>query len=207
MQVYTVPLGALAANCYVVMCGENRCILIDVGENPARLERLLAVKQLTPEAVFLTHGHYDHVGGVEEIRSRYEIPVYIHEADQNMLRSGDANLCRQISAQTFQPVQSYQTVRDGDTLQIGERLVRVMHTPGHTSGGVCYFIEDAVFTGDTLFAGSVGRTDLGGNVQELRQSLAALVAIEEEYQVFPGHFQSSTLRWEKTHNPCLGGGF
>ncbi|MCR5718699.1 MAG: MBL fold metallo-hydrolase [Oscillospiraceae bacterium] len=207
MQVYTVPLGALAANCYVVMCGENRCILIDVGENPARLERLLAVKQLTPEAVLLTHGHYDHVGGVEEIRSRYEIPVYIHEADQNMLRSGDANLCRQISAQTFQPVQSYQTVRDGDTLQIGERLVRVMHTPGHTSGGVCYFIEDAVFTGDTLFAGSVGRTDLGGNVQELRQSLAALAAIEEDYQVFPGHFQSSTLRWEKTHNPCMGGGF
>ena len=205
MNVTTLHLGSLGTNCYLVPSGENRCIIIDIGDGAAKLRETLDSKGLTPEAILLTHGHYDHVAGVEEIRSTYQIPVYIHEADEKCLRSGQANLAYQLTDKEFIPVTEYKTLRDGDTLHIGELDITVIHTPGHTPGGVCYQIGDALFTGDTLFAGSIGRIDLGGNAQDMRASLERLANLCGDYEVYPGHMGSSTLDFERQYNPCMGG--
>ena len=205
MNITTLHLGSLGTNCYLVPSGENRCIIIDIGDGVARLRDTLDSKGLKPEAILLTHGHYDHVAGVEEIRSTYGIPVYIHAADEKCLRSGQANLAYQLTDKAFIPVAEYQTLSDDDTLNIGELEITVIHTPGHTPGGVCYQIGDALFTGDTLFAGSIGRIDLGGNAQDMRASLERLASLCGDYEVYPGHMGSSTLDWERQNNPCMGG--
>ncbi len=206
MKITTLHLGSLGTNCYLVPSGENRCIIIDIGDGAAKLRETLESRSLTPEAILLTHGHYDHVGGVEEIRSHYQIPVYIHTADEKCLRSGQANLAYQLTDKAFIPVKEYQTVQDGDVLHIGSLEITVIHTPGHTPGGVCYQIGDALFTGDTLFAGGIGRIDLGGNAQEMRASLERLSNLCGDYEVYPGHMGSSSLDFEREHNPYMGGG-
>lgn len=206
MKITTLHLGSLGTNCYLVPSGENRCIIIDIGDGAAKLRETLESRSLTPEAILLTHGHYDHVGGVEEIRSHYRIPVYIHKADEKCLRSGQANLAYQLTDKAFIPVKEYQTVQDGDVLHIGSLEITVIHTPGHTPGGVCYQIGDALFTGDTLFAGGIGRIDLGGNAQEMRASLERLSNLCGDYEVYPGHMGSSSLDFEREHNPYMGGG-
>lgn len=203
MNFMTLQLGGLATNCYIVPSGENRCILIDIGDGAAKLNEFLASRELIPEAILLTHGHYDHVLGVEEIRSLYQIPVYIHPADEICLRDGQVNRAALHTIKPFEPVKAHKTVRDGDVLRIGEREIRVLHTPGHTPGGVCYQIEDTLFTGDTLFAGSCGRIDIGGNAQDMRASLARLAALDGDFAVCPGHGESSTLDWERKHNPYM----
>ena len=206
MKITTLHLGSLGTNCYLVPSGENRCIIIDIGDGAAKLRETLESRSLTPEAILLPHGHYDHVGGVEEIRSHYQIPVYIHTADEKCLRSGQANLAYQLTDKAFIPVKEYQTVQDGDVLHIGSLEITVIHTPGHTPGGVCYQIGDALFTGDTLFAGGIGRIDLGGNAQEMRASLERLSNLCGDYEVYPGHMGSSSLDFEREHNPYMGGG-
>ena len=205
-NLLTLHLGALGTNCYLVPSGEGHCVIIDIGDGAAKLRETLLKQNLTLDAILLTHGHYDHVAGVEEIRNAYQIPVYIHEADENCLRSGQANLAYQLTSKQFIPVKEYQTIRDGDTLSLGELTVEVMHTPGHTPGGVCYQIGDSLFTGDTLFAGGIGRIDLGGNAQEMRSSLLRLAGIPEDFEIYPGHGPGSSLDWERKHNPYMGGG-
>ncbi len=203
MELYTMALGELATNCYILSCGAGKCILIDIGNGAARLQGKLGELGLTPCAILLTHGHYDHVAGVETIRQAYQIPVYIHEKDAVMLRSAQANLAWQLTDAPYIPVQAYETVEEGTVLTLGDRTVEVLHTPGHTPGGVCYRTGKYLFTGDTLFEGSMGRIDLGGNAQEMRQSLARLAAMEGDYEIYPGHFGSSTLAHEKQYNPYL----
>ena len=205
MDITTLHLGGLATNCYIISCGNGGAVVIDIGDGAEKLIAKLAELNLTVIAILLTHGHYDHVAGVEKIRLAYHCPVYIHEADEKMLRSGDANLAWQLTDKSFLPVQSYELLRDGDSLKIGDLEFRVMHTPGHTSGGVCYFVNDSIFTGDTLFAGSIGRIDLGGNAEQMRESLHKLGKIEGNYNIYPGHFDSTTLAWERDHNPYLRG--
>lgn len=205
MQITTLHLGGLATNCYILPCGDGGAVVVDIGDGAAKLMEKLQELQLSVKAVLLTHGHYDHVAGVEEIRLAYHCPVYIHEADERMLRSGDANLAWQLTDKPFTPVQSYELLRDGDSLTIGDLTFRVMHTPGHTPGGVCYFVDDLMFSGDTLFAGSIGRIDLGGNAQDMRESLDKLGKLEGDYTIYPGHFDSSTLAWERAYNPYLRG--
>jgi glyoxylase-like metal-dependent hydrolase (beta-lactamase superfamily II) len=205
MNVTTLHLGSLGTNCYLVPSGENRCIIIDIGDGAAKLRDTLETKGLTPEAILLTHGHYDHVAGVEAIRDAYQIPVYIHKDDENCLHSGQANLAYQLTDKAFIPVKEYKTLSDGDELHIGELTISVLHTPGHTPGGVCYQIGDALFTGDTLFAGSAGRIDLGGNAHDMRASLERLASLSGDYEVYPGHMGSSTLDFERANNPYMGG--
>ncbi len=205
MTIECLQLGELGTNCYLLPCGEGEVILIDIGNSAGRLMHYLETKGLTPKAILLTHDHFDHVAGVEHVRARYEIPVYIHEADANMLRSGEANLCWQISDSPFTPVKEFNTLRDGDVLTIGDRTIKVIHTPGHTPGGVCFRTGDVMFTGDTLFHLGMGRTDLGGNVPEMRRSLALLAGLDGDPAIYPGHGGSSTLAFERENDPYLGG--
>lgn len=202
MDVETIMLGELAANCHIIPCGDV-CAAVDVGAEPQKLLRYLEKNELHLSAILLTHGHYDHVGGVELVRQTTGAKVYIHEADGIMLQDGRANLSWQISSNPYTPVSEFETIQDGDTITVGNRLFQVLHTPGHTPGGVCFITENLLFSGDTLFKGSVGRTDLSGDPAQLRSSLDRISALTEDYLVYPGHFENTTLAREKRTNPYI----
>ncbi len=203
MKIETLLLGELAANCHIIDCGCGLCAAVDIGNSPEKLLRYLEKCGLKLRAILLTHGHYDHIGGVEAVRQATGADVYIHEADASMLESGQKNLAYQITPAPYQPVTAYKTVQDGDQITVGDLQFSVMHTPGHTAGGVCYRTEDVLFTGDTLFAGSIGRTDLGGNPSLMRASLQKLRDLPGDADVYPGHGSSSSLSAERRSNPYM----
>ena len=203
MKFTRLVLGELATNCYILDIGNQQAIAVDIGNGAATLMRELEKNNLQLKAILLTHGHYDHVAGVEAVRKITGAEVYIHEKDAVMLESGEANLSWQLKNEAYCPVEIYHTLQDGAVLEFNHQKIQVMHTPGHTSGGVCYLTEEIMFSGDTLFKGSIGRTDLGGNQAEMMQSLRKISALEKNYQVCPGHFDTSTLDEEKNYNPYL----
>ncbi len=196
IQVYTLPLGAYQTNCYFLSDRESgKCIVIDPGYEPERILAFLKEKRLHIQAVFLTHGHFDHVGAVRALIMDFDCPVYLHPADTAMppqLTDG--------------PLYYTHPLSDGQAIPFGCTSIQVLHTPGHTPGSVCFAVGDFLFTGDTLFAGSCGRTDLpGGSWEVLTASLARLKKIDFDYRILPGHGGSSTLNREKTQNPYLRG--
>lgn len=203
MEMITLVLGELGTNCYLLECGENSVIAIDIGNSSEKVLDTLHEKNLDLKAILLTHGHYDHVAGVETVRAATGADVYIHELDAVMLTSASANLAEMLTAEPYQPVQVYQTVKDGEILRFDTQSVRVMHTPGHTPGGVCYFADHRMFCGDTIFKGSIGRIDLGGNLADMKKSLRKIASLQQNYELYPGHFFPSTLAAEKLQNPYL----
>lgn len=196
-KVVCVPAGALRANSYLVTADGASAVLIDCGgEEPlAEAER----RGLRVAAVLLTHGHFDHIGGCAAAKRR-GIPVGCAAAEERLIAAQPA-----FAAQLGLRVPSFApdfTFSGGDSLAYGGLTFRVLATPGHTPGGVCFACGGALFTGDTLFAGSVGRTDLpGGSAAELRKSLRMLFALEGDYTVYPGHDTATTLAYERKYNP------
>ncbi len=203
MKMLSLMLGELGTNTYILDLGNQEAVIIDIGNGAEKVLQVLEMYQLNLKAILLTHGHYDHVAGVEEVRQATGAEVYIHEKDAPMLENGQANLAWQITEEDYLPVKEYHTLKDGDILEFSGHQIEVVHTPGHTAGGVCYLMEDKMFSGDTLFKGSVGRIDLGGNQTEMMQSLKKIASLEKDYQVYPGHFQFSSLEKEKISNPYL----
>ncbi|WP_443965401.1 MBL fold metallo-hydrolase, partial [Ruminococcus sp.] len=175
MEYLSLMLGSLATNCYLLKLGDGKCVIVDIGEGAPVLLRRLETEKLTPCAILLTHGHFDHIAGVEQVREKFQIPVYLHALDVPMLSDRNANLAYWISDSPFQAVQAWQTVADGQTLTIAQKDFTLIHTPGHTPGSVCWKCEDLLLTGDTLFAHGYGRTDFAdGSFHELKESLRAL---------------------------------
>ena len=192
-----VPAGALRANSYLVTADGASAVLIDCGgEEPlAEAER----RGLRVAAVLLTHGHFDHIGGCAAAKRR-GIPVGCAAAEERLIAAQPA-FAAQLGLRV-PPFAPDFTFSGGDSLAYGGLTFRVLATPGHTPGGVCFACGGALFTGDTLFAGSVGRTDLpGGSAAELRESLRMLFALEGDYTVYPGHDTATTLAYERKYNP------
>ena len=180
MEITKIMLGELASNCYVQPVGNGKCVVVDIGGDTPVLFRRLGMLGLEPAAILLTHGHYDHIARVEQVREKYDIHVYVHTLDAHLLTYGHANLGDWISTQPCQPVQAWETVEDGDTLQFGDSTFTVLHTPGHTSGSVCWRSGDVLYTGDTLFRMSRGRTDFpDGDEAKMLESFRKLKALEE----------------------------
>lgn len=202
MDLNTLQLGVLGANCYVLDCGSGECAVVDIGGDAQKLLGFLEEQGLTCRAILLTHGHYDHIGGVEEVRRATGARVYIQEKDAPMLTSSERSLAADFSM-TLTPVTEFETFTDNFTLTIGETEIKAIHTPGHTPGGACYLANEILFSGDTLFRGSIGRLDLGGNEEEMTASLRRLIRLDSDYAVYPGHFNSSTLERERANNPYM----
>ena len=194
MKVYALPLGDYQTNCYIVH-DENRrdCFVIDPGYQAEDILDFCKDKDLTIAAVLLTHGHFDHVGAVKELAAETGCPVYLHSADLTMP-----------PMMTAGKLYYTNTFDEGDSLSLAGLTIRVLHTPGHTPGSVCLRAENHLFSGDTLFAGSCGRTDLpGGSWKTIQNSLHRLASLEESCWVHPGHGESTTLAQEKKYNPYM----
>lgn len=203
MEIGVLRLGQIGTNCYIFRReGGYKCGVVDPGDQGEQVARWLVEKGLEAEAVLLTHGHFDHILGIPGLREEWpDLPVYCHPADWG---EGDA---ASLFGQRFPTVRSFGDItpyREGDTVEVDGIRLEVLDTPGHTPGSVTLRAENVLFTGDTLFAGSMGRTDLpGGDEGELMRSLKRLGELEGDYQVLPGHEGQSTLERERKSNYCL----
>ena len=193
MELKTFPIGSLQTNCYMAWAeGSEKCILIDPGYEPELLLEQVRRNRKELEAILLTHGHFDHVGGVKQIAAETGCKVYIcAEEIKQPLRYSDG-------------LHYTDTVAEGDVLELAGLTLQVLHTPGHTPGSVCLMCEHVIFSGDTLFWGSCGRTDLpGGSWTTIRTSLKRLADLSGDYDVYPGHGDATTLSFERKMNPYM----
>ena len=196
MQIKMMQVGPLGTNCYLLEDEKSKlAAVVDPGGDAPRILSQAQADGVEVKMILLTHAHFDHTGGVAELcASLPGVPVYLHPADAALLGS---EVFPAIGAATV-------PYEDGDTVQLGELTIQVLHTPGHTPGGVCLLVGDALFTGDTLFQGSMGRIDFqGGSYEDIMASLRKLDHLPGDYQVLPGHMDSSTLERERRTNYYL----
>ena len=194
MLIKTLPVGQLETNCYIVS-NENtlECVVIDPGDEANRILDYIEDNKLKCVAILLTHGHFDHVGAVDEVAESTGATVYMHELD-------DAKISSRYMM-SYRLPESGVYLKDGDVLNLAGLEFYIMATPGHTLGGVTIRCEDALFTGDTLFKGSCGRVDLpGGDLNTIMDSIRFICQLPGDYEVYPGHMDSSTLERERMFN-------
>ena len=211
LNIRTLTCNLLQERTYVAWEGSGTCVVIDpgcYGDDELRdLEGLLAQESLTPAAILLTHGHFDHIFGVKALQDRFGgIPVFMHPADEVVLDYG-ADMARRLGLVPAATNFRRTPVQDGQTLEIAGIRFEVIATPGHTPGGVCYFVREAdiLFSGDTLFAGSIGRTDFPyGEYDDLiRSIMERVILLDPAVRILPGHGPTSTIGRERTGNPFL----
>lgn len=204
MKIEKFVLGVLSTNSYVVSDENKNAVIFDCGVYSATISSYIEENELNLKKILLTHSHFDHMGGCAQLQEQTGAPVYIHEAEEDSLNDGDKNLANAFPFSSFEKVKDYRTIADGDVIEVGAMRFKVMHTPGHSKGSVCYIIEDVIFAGDTVFEGSVGRTDnYGGNQAEQKQSLKRLIELDGDYKLLCGHGGDTTLDIERKHNPYL----
>lgn len=198
LNVKIVPAGVYEANCYILVDEKTKdCAIIDVGGDVKKISEAIENMNGKPKYVLLTHGHFDHVGGVEEICIKYNIPFYISKTDEEYMKIDNSVFG------TLPKASGY--LKQGDIVKLANNKISVIETPGHTKGGLCFFVDGKVFTGDTLFQGSIGRTDfIGGDMDEIISSIKnKLIPLGDDVEVYPGHGPSSSIKFEKARNPYL----
>lgn len=198
-------MGMMGANCYIISCPETKkAMVIDPGAEGKRIHRWVLDKGYQVEYILLTHGHLDHIGAVDELRDAFGAKVGIHAGDAGMLTDGRKNLSSQFGSLIEMKPADF-LLEDGQTITIGQLTLTVLATPGHSQGGVCFLTSDGLVSGDTLFAGSIGRTDFpGGSLEQLLEGInQKLMVLPEETRVFPGHGEETTIGREKRGNPFL----
>ena len=196
-------LGVYNTNTYILADDKTKiCAIIDPADNGDYIVSEINNMELIPKMILLTHGHFDHIYAIPHLQEIWpDIPVYCNKAD---ILPEDKEFFLGQYFPTLKAFSNLVNYEDGDEIQVGELTVKVMMTPGHTEGSAMFFVEDTIFSGDTLFHNSVGRTDfLGGSVEALKDSLNKIKAIQGDYKVYPGHGCDTTLKTEKLCNPFL----
>jgi len=210
MKWQRIPLGPLQTNAYILSNSDKEAVIFDPGGDGRQLISILERQQLKPQAILLTHAHFDHIGAVDDIRDKWSIPVYVHEKEREWL--GNPNLNGSSLFITGNGIVAkdadYHIKKEGQ-FEVGTFTFSIFHTPGHSPGSISYYVKDleVIFSGDALFAGSIGRTDLpGGNHDQLLASIHnKLLTLPEETIVLSGHGPETTIGAEMDHNPFLHG--
>jgi len=205
MKHESVIVGALETNCYLVYCQDTlECAVIDPGAEPEKIFRIIGHMDLKPTILINTHGHVDHIGANRDIKDKFDIPLYIHAADSPMLEDIlQSELSFLLGAKKSPPPDKF--LEQGDKLKIGNVSLSVVHTPGHSPGSVSLMGNGILFSGDTLFFGGVGRTDLpGGSWEELEGSIREKIfTLPADTVVLPGHGPTTTIDQETKFNPFI----
>ncbi len=207
MILTSLPTGPLEVNCYLVGCEDTgKAAVIDPGGNVSNILELLQQHDLTLAMVINTHGHFDHIGANRSLLEKTGCELLIHQDDAPLLQRAaeHAALFGLTASRSPEPTR---LLKDGDVIELGNLSFKVIHTPGHSPGGICLHVDNCLFVGDTLFCGSIGRTDLpGGNHQQLINNIKnKLLYLADETNVYPGHGPATTIGQEKRHNPFLAG--
>ncbi|HHT20852.1 MAG TPA: MBL fold metallo-hydrolase [Tissierellia bacterium] len=193
----------MGVNLYLVGAGKQ-VIMIDPGTIIPKVDELIEERGYELQAIVLTHGHADHIGGAEYYRDKYHVDVYIHQADDEMLQNPKHNLSKGVYGYDIS-IEGAIVYQDKDRLDLGDIRVEIIHTPGHTKGSSCLLINDQLFSGDTLFKMGVGRWDLyGGDGQALMNSIKSKIFTLKDMPVYPGHGVATSIAYEKERNPFVG---
>ena len=205
MIIKTIVVGPLDVNCYIFGCEDTKvAAIIDPGDNADEIIKVIDKEGLKPEFIINTHAHFDHIGGVKAIQEHFKIDFLLHKEDSFLIE----NASEQATVFGLSPIPKPDVnkfVNNGDKISLGDKIINVIHTPGHSPGGVCYYVDNNIFVGDTMFAGSIGRTDLpGGSYETLINSIKErLFPLGDSTIVYPGHGPSTTIKNEREHNPFL----
>ena len=199
MVIKTYPLGSLQTNCYIVIDEEtNKAVIIDPGAEANYLIKEIEVLGIEIDKILLTHCHFDHNGAVKELKEKFNCEVYINRDEEEYMEIDSTGIFGKLP-------KFYEYVNEGEIINSGNLNFKVIFTPGHTKGGTCYLINDSIFTGDTLFNGSIGRTDfLGGSYNDLISGIESkLMILDDNITVYPGHGPKTSIGYEKNRNPFL----
>lgn len=206
MNIIKLTLGELAANCFIVEAPEQTAIVIDPGAEAEVIMAELESRGLTLQKILLTHGHFDHIGAAAALKEKYGAQVYISAVDEELLDDKVKSVAYIMPEIPFHPVEADVRIKEGDVISQGSMKISVIETPGHTAGSVCFIIEDCIFTGDTLFHGTIGRTDhFSGDTPTEIQSVKRLAALENNYRLYCGHGSDTDLDTERKTNPFITG--
>jgi glyoxylase-like metal-dependent hydrolase (beta-lactamase superfamily II) len=194
-------VGPLQVNCLIVYDEDSLdAMVVDPGDEPRKIISFLEGRKLRVSSIVCTHAHFDHIGAVRRLKEKTGAPVILHRGDLDIYRGAD----KQGILWGFhieQPPEPDMYVIEGDEIAVGRFRFKILHTPGHTPGGICLYGEGVIFTGDTIFAGSVGRTDFtGGSLTDLKRSFARIIALPPETRIFSGHGPLTTVKNEKENN-------
>lgn len=200
-MIKTLTVGELQTNCYILIHEKlNECIIIDPGAEADNI--INEIHKLKVKYIINTHCHADHIGAIPDLIKKFDCQIALHRQDLRLLSDPVLNLSATFSPANQEKISASRILEEGDKIKIGDYLLKVLHTPGHTPGSICLLADGFIFTGDTLFCGSVGRWDLpGGDVEALKSSIKKLSRLERKLKIYPGHGPSCNLSDELTHNP------
>jgi len=207
MLIDRVVVGLLQTNSYIIFDKySGKGVVIDAGGGPWEIIHRIEEKEIKVEGIYVTHCHFDHILAVRELKEALGCKFYIHRADEEVLKRSVEDAELYLGLSSFDPPKPDGYIDDGDEIRVGRNILKVFHTPGHTPGSVSYVFDGGVFTGDTLFAGSIGRTDMfGGDIKLLVKSVVEkLFKLPDQYVIYPGHGPTSTIGVEKKFNPYVG---
>ena len=207
MIIKTFPLGLIGTNSYLLIDENSKeAVLIDLGGDYHAIKDELEKNNASLKYILNTHGHFDHILGERDAQEVFDIPVYVHEEDKYLVENLPKQLERFGFAANAQPPKNIKTFTEKDIFKIGDKEIKVIHTPGHTPGSVCFLVGKQLFSGDTLFYTSVGRTDFeGGSFAQLSNSIKEkLFKLDDDIDVYPGHDSKTNIGYEKKYNCYFG---